>query len=146
MSSAKSSPATERRRRREDNDGDLMLAGQGIRTPTLKALGLSEDSRYTNFTAVWNFNGVSKRDTRIFRLLGSVTKLVLCHNSISRIPVELCTELWALEHLNLSNNELAELPQEIGKLKRSLDCEIKQLPTFYVVNKLKEDRLYRTVP
>ena len=44
-------------------------------------------------------------------------KLILPHNLLGKIP-SVISELWALEHLNLCNNGLEDLPEDISELKR----------------------------
>ena len=47
----------------------------------------------------------------------SVTRLILCHNSIDNLPLDLF-DLENLEHLNLCNNSIREIPAAIGNLQR----------------------------
>lgn len=51
-----------------------------------------------------------------YRVQGALSRLEVQSNKIDKIPDVLCT-LTNLKHLNLSNNQIAILPEKMGNLK-----------------------------
>ena len=90
MSSAPPSPGRNRSRA-DDVEGEIAVIDQKLKlvTPLLATV--------TNYK--------------------SVTRLILCHNSIDNLPLDLF-DLENLEHLNLCNNSIREIPAAIGNLQR----------------------------